>query len=314
MRAEDISTIAIVGAGLMGRGIAQVFASGNHDVYILDVKEDILADAIRDIRTNLTTMVQGGFNWPTGIDAIMNKIRTTQDMNDIKNARMIIEAVPENLDLKQKIFQQLDRLCPPETILATNTSVIRVTEIAAKAHHQQRIVGTHFWNPAYLIPLVEVVKGDSSAEEAVETTYRVLKSVGKHPVRVMKDVPGFIGNRLQHALWREAVSIVASGIAPPDAVDDVVKQGFGMRLPVLGPLENADMVGLDMTLAIHDYILKYIDSSPGSSPLLREKVKKGELGFKSGKGFYNWSREESEKSKERLLKHLLDWVLKQQGQ
>lgn len=314
MRAEDISTVAVIGAGLMGHGIAQIFASKNYEVRLLDITDKILAKAIRNIRSNLIMMVQSGLISDDEVDTIIGKIRTTTRMNDMKEAQLIIEAVTENLRLKQNIFQELDNLCLPDTILATNTSVIRVTEIAAKARYQERILGTHFWNPPYLIPLVEVVKGDSSSTEVVETIYHVLKNVGKHPVAVMKDVPGFIGNRLQHALWREAISIVANGIADAAAVDDVIKKGLGMRLPVLGPLENADMVGLDLTLAIHEYVLKHIDSFPGPSPLLREKVEKGELGFKTGNGFYKWSPEEMENSRKRLLEHLLDWTLKRKGE
>jgi 3-hydroxybutyryl-CoA dehydrogenase len=305
IKAEDISTVAVVGAGLMGHGIAQIFASHNYEVRLLDITPEILEKAIGNIRSNLSMMVKSGLISEEEIDTIIGKIKTTTSMDDVKKAQLIIEAATENLRLKQDVFQELDNICPSDTILTTNTSVIRVGEIAAKARYQERILGTHFWNPPYLIPLVEVVKGDNTSTEAIETTNYLLRSIGKHPVTVMKDVPGFIGNRLQHALWREAISVVADGIADPAAVDDVIKKGLGMRLPVLGPLENADMVGLDLTLAIHEYVLKYINSFPGPSPLLREKVKKGELGFKTGKGFYKWSSEEMENSKKRLLEHLL---------
>jgi 3-hydroxybutyryl-CoA dehydrogenase len=141
----------------------------------------------------------------------------------------------------------------------------------------------------------------------VNITADLLKSVGKHPVKVNKDVPGFVGNRLQHALWREAISIVEHGIADAATVDDVVKKGFGMRLPVLGPLENADMVGLDLTLQVHSYIFKHLETSPEPSPLLKQKVEKGELGFSTGRGLQDWSRESTEECKERLLKHLIAW-------
>jgi len=297
----------------MGHGIAQVFASKNYGVRLLDVKAELLSKAIENIRSNLSMMAQKGVGLESEIEAIISQIKTTTSMDEATSgAQLVIEAVPENLELKQKIFQDLDRLCSPETILATNTSVISPTEIAAKACNQERILGTHFWNPPYLIPLVEVIKGKETSEEAVETTYHVLKNAGKHPVKVMKDVPGFIGNRLQHALWREAISIVEKGIADPAAVDDVIKKGFGIRLPVLGPLENADMVGLDMILAIHDYILKYIDSSPSPSSLLRERVEKGELGFKTGQGFQTWSAEEAEKSRKNLLDKLIEWTKREQ--
>jgi len=217
----------------------------------------------------------------------------------------VVEAVSEKLDLKQNIFQQLDSLCRRETILATNTSVISITEIASKSVYRNRIVGTHFWNPPYLIPLVEVVRGEDTSDETMEKTFSLLQSVGKHPVRVNKDVPGFVANRLQHALWREAISIVEKGIADAGTVDECVKYGFGLRLPVLAPMENADMVGTDLTLAIHDYILKHLESSPEPSPLLRKLVKEGSLGFKSGKGFQEWPENKADESRKRLQKYLM---------
>jgi 3-hydroxybutyryl-CoA dehydrogenase len=187
-----------------------------------------------------------------------------------------------------------------------------ITEIAQNARSKERTVGTHFWNPPYLIPLVEVVRGEHTSEKVMDTTFNLLKLVGKHPVRVNKDVPGFVGNRLQHALWREAISIVETGIADPKTVDEVVKKGFGIRLPVLGPLENADMVGLDLTLAIHDYILKHLESSPLPSPVLRKKVEMGELGFKTGQGFQRWSSEDAELSRTKLTEYLLKWTKDQE--
>ena len=314
MRAEDIRNISVIGAGFIGPGIAQIFASKYYNVHLLDIKDEILSKALQSIRLNLSMMARKGIISKSVIDTIISRIKTTTNMAEAASeAQLIIEAVTENLELKQKVFQDLDQLCPPETILATNTSVISITEIASKACRRERILGTHFWNPPYVIPLVEVVKGRETSEEAVETTYQLLKNAGKHPVKVMKDVPGFIGNRLQHALWREAISIVENGIADPASVDDVIKMGFGIRLPVLGPLETADMVGLDLTLAIHDYILKYIDSSPGPSPLLKEKVKRGELGFKTGQGFYTWSAEEAQRSREALLEYLIDWAQREQS-
>jgi 3-hydroxybutyryl-CoA dehydrogenase len=168
-------------------------------------------------------------------------------------------------------------------------------------------VGTHFWNPPYLVPLVEVVPGADSSPEAVDSVYGILKKAGKHPVKVRRDVPGFVGNRLQHALWREAISIVDQGIADAATVDEVIKNGFGIRLPVLGPLETADMVGLDLTLQIHDYILRHLDRSVEPAPILRDKVERGDLGFKSGKGFQAWSEQSIEECKRRLMEHLIRW-------
>lgn len=259
-------------------------------------------------------MARKGVGLESEIEATISRIKTTTSMDEAtSDAQLVIENVSENLELKQKVFQDLDQLCPPETILATNTSVMSPTEVAAKARHRERILGTHFWNPPYLIPLVEVVRARETSGEAMEITYQVMKNAGKHPIKVLKDVPGFVANRLQHALWREAISIVENGIADPATVYEAIKNGFAVRLPVLGPLENADMVGLYMTLAIHDYILKYIESSSSPSPLLREKVKRGELGFKKGQGFQTWSAEEADRSRRKLLEYLLDWAQRERG-
>ena len=305
-RMSNSERIAVIGAGLMGHGIAQVFASRGHRVSLLDVNNEILAEAVEKIRANLTLLAQRGIGRTAEIESVLRRIRVTQDLKEgTSGARFVFEAVSEKLDLKQGVFQELDALCPSDTILATNTSVISIAEIAAKAGRRDRIVGTHFWNPPYLVPLVEVIRGEATSPKVIDLTMDLLKSVGKHPVKVKKDVPGFVGNRLQHALWREAISIVEHGIADPATVDEVVKKGFGMRLPVLGPLENADMVGLDLTLQIHDYILKHIERSPEASPLLKRKVKEGDLGFRTGRGFHGWSRESIERCWRDLLEHLI---------
>jgi 3-hydroxybutyryl-CoA dehydrogenase len=307
LKVDDIKNISLIGAGLMGSGLAIVFASKGYNVRILDLNKDLLEKSIINIRETLNMMSKEGISFQDNTEAILGRVKTTTEMEiAIENAQFIIEAVSENLPLKQEIFKKLDSTCPSYTILATNTSVISISEIASKSVNQGRIVGTHFWNPPYMIPLVEVIKGNNSSAEAIDLTFELMKKTGKHPVKVLKDVPGFIGNRLQHALWREAISIVEHGIADAASVDDVIKKGFGIRLPVLGPLENADMVGVDLALSIHQYILKHLEASPNASPLLEELVKKGDLGFKTGEGFYHWSPDKIKESREKLLKYLID--------
>lgn len=299
--------IAVVGAGLMGHGIAQVFALSGWQVSLTDIKADILSAAMANIRTNLNLLADHGILDRDAIEPALGRVTTTISMVEAaKDADVVIEAVIENLELKQKVFAQLDDICPETAILASNTSVISITEIAVNTVHKERVVGTHFWNPPYLIPLVEVVRGDHTSEATMERTISLLGRVGKHPVRVNRDVPGFVGNRLQHALWREAISIVAHGIADAATVDECVKYGFGLRLPILGPMENADLVGTDLTLAIHDYILKHLEDSPAPSPLLKELVAKGDLGFKSGKGFQTWSADDVDQSHQQLKTYLLN--------
>ncbi|MBM4276523.1 MAG: 3-hydroxyacyl-CoA dehydrogenase family protein [Deltaproteobacteria bacterium] len=304
----NLKNIAVVGAGMMGHGIAQIFATHGHKVILLDVSDEILTKAIENIRANLILLARSGIGSEKEIEPSIERITTTRNMEEgVSGARLVIESIPEDLNLKQNLFQKLDALCPFDTILATNTSVMSITEIASKASKRERIVGTHFWNPPYLIPLVEVIKGQDTSAQTIDAVFDLLKSIKKYPVLVKKDVPGFVGNRLQHALWREAISIVEQGIADPATVDEVIKKGFGVRLPVLGPLENADMVGLDLTLQIHQYILKHIERSPDPSPLLRQKVEQQELGFKTGRGFQGWTTEAMERCRKQLLKHLIAW-------
>jgi len=300
---------AVIGAGLMGHGIAQVFAEKGWHVSLTDVDEAILARACQAIRANLALLAENGIGRAEDVAPALGRIKTTLRLEEAAaEADLVIEAVAEQLDLKQELFRKLDAMCPSGTILATNTSVISITEIAAKAENRHRIVGAHFWNPPYLVPLVEVVPGVDTSPEVVDSLYDALKKAGKHPVKVRRDVPGFVGNRLQHALWREAISIVDQGIADAATVDEVIKNGFGIRLPVLGPLETADMVGLDLTLQIHDYILRHLDRSTEPAPILRDKVARGDLGFKTGRGFQDWSEEGIERCRKQLLEHLIAWT------
>jgi 3-hydroxybutyryl-CoA dehydrogenase len=298
--------ITVVGAGLMGHGIAQIFAAHGHPVWLHDAHPDVLNSATDRVRANLTNMAEHGVTLGAGIDEIVDRIHTTGELGTAcAEAEFVFEAVFENLELKQQIFADLDRLCPPETVLCSNTSVISITDIAEKAQHRQRIVGTHFWNPPYLIPLVEVVRAAESADACLQAAYDLLARVGKRPVYVEKDVPGFVGNRLQHALWREAFAIIDEGICDPATVDEVIRNGFGLRLPILGPVETADMVGLDLSLAIHDYILKHLNADPTPSTTLQAKVEAGELGFKTGSGFLEWTEAEIAESRQRLASYLI---------
>jgi 3-hydroxybutyryl-CoA dehydrogenase len=298
--------ILIIGAGLMGHGIAQIFALKGFYVHLMDTQESALDAAIDSIRSNLVILAQNEHAQEKDIEPALDRISTGTDMEaGAGDAEFVIEAVFESLELKQEIFKTLDAVCPKSTILATNTSVISITEIAAKTRFKDRVVGTHFWNPPYLIPLVEVIRGDETASDVMDRTMTLMKEIGKHPVRVQKDVPGFVGNRLQHALWREAISIVENGIADAATVDECVKFGFGLRLPVLGPLENADLVGIDLTLAIHDYILKHLEASGEPSPLLKTLVDRGDLGFKSGRGLQKWSQKDISDTQKKLKEYLL---------
>jgi 3-hydroxybutyryl-CoA dehydrogenase len=310
----ELERIAVIGAGLMGHGIAQIFAAHGHPVSIVDNNQESL-NSVRDrIETNLTTMTEHGVKLGDEIARIVGRVQPTTSIKvACDDVAFVFEAVFENMALKQQVFAELDGLCPPTTVLCSNTSVMSITEIASKSQHRERIVGTHFWNPPHLIPLVEVVRTEHAADWCIDATYELLQRVGKHPVRVHRDVPGFVGNRLQHALWREAFAIIDDGICDAATVDEVIRNGFGLRLPILGPVENADMVGLDLTLAIHNYILPHINADPTPSKTLQAKAAQRQLGFKSGSGFLEWSEEEMAASQERLANYLLDVLAQRQA-
>jgi 3-hydroxybutyryl-CoA dehydrogenase len=222
----------------------------------------------------------------------------------VADADFVIEAAPEDLALKQELFAEIEDAAKPAAVLASNTSVIPITSIMQRLRNKARALGTHWWNPPYLVPLVEVIRTVDTSDAAVSATLKLLASVGKTAVEVKKDVSGFIGNRLQHALWREAVALVADGVCDAKTVDDVVKASFGTRLAVLGPLENADLVGTDLTRSIHNYVLPALDRSTAASPYLDRLVEHGRLGFKSGEGFRKWTPEQQAALRERVTNHL----------
>jgi len=222
----------------------------------------------------------------------------------VRDAEYVVEAVLEDLPLKQKLFAEIESYVRSDTILASNTSVIPITRIMEGLKQRERALGTHWWNPPYLVPLVEVIETQWTSRSAIDFTMKLHAAAGKKPAHVKKDVPGFIGNRLQHALWREAVALVEHGICDAETVDTVIKSAFGRRLAVLGPLENADLVGTDLTLAIHRTVLPDIDSRPRPSPYLEKLVKDRKLGFKSGEGFRKWSPEQQAALRSKVLQHL----------
>jgi 3-hydroxybutyryl-CoA dehydrogenase len=291
--------IGIVGAGLMGNGIAAVFAARGHEVRL----HDPIAAALEAVPAKVRGILKD-----IGEDVEAARRVTIHASLDeaLKDADFVTEAAPEKLPVKQELFVRMAAATKPDCILASNTSVIPIGDIGAKldGRDASRVIGTHWWNPPYLIPLVEVVQAARTDVKHVHRAIELLKRAGKHAVHVKKDVPGFVGNRLQHALWREAIALVENGVCDAQTVDEVIKNSFGVRIAALAPLENADLVGLDLTEDIHKVILPDISRSQAPSALLVEKVRKGELGVKSGKGFYDWTPERADEVRARMLKHL----------
>jgi 3-hydroxybutyryl-CoA dehydrogenase len=290
-------SIAIVGGGLMGHGIAQVFASAGYLVRI--------TDPVAEVRAQILSRIADTLNGSKDSHAVLTLIEVVDSLEPcVTDAGWVIEAAPEELELKQQLFADIERFAPADAVLASNTSVIPIGQIMQRVERKERALGTHWWNPPYLVPLVEVIRAAETSNAAVARTVSLLKAVGKAPVEVKKDVPGFVGNRLQHALWREAVALVAEGVCDAKTVDDVVKSSFGARLAVLGPLENADLVGIDLTRAIHSYVFPALDRAVIPSPYLDDLIGKGRLGFKTGSGFHNWTKEEQAALRDRLARHL----------
>lgn len=293
--------IAVIGAGLMGHGIALTLARAGQYVRI--------TDPIAEARDNVSARIwQSMEAMGLGDAQITKTLKMIEICNTtagaVREADVVFEAAPEKLALKQSIFAEVEEHASEACILASNTSVMPITDIMSDLRLKHRAVGTHWWNPPHMIPLVEVVKTKWTDDATAQAMFDLLADAGKTPVMVNKDVPGFIGNRMQHALWREAISMVEHGICDAEAVDTVIKSCFGRRLSVLGPLENADLVGTDLTLDIHNTVLADLDNRPGPSPYLEKLVADGKLGMKSGQGFHNWTEDEADQVRKRVATHL----------
>ncbi|HYA04399.1 MAG TPA: 3-hydroxyacyl-CoA dehydrogenase NAD-binding domain-containing protein [Xanthobacteraceae bacterium] len=285
--------IGVVGGGLMGHGIAYLFAAAGHEVAVFE--------PAADIRASLPRRLQSIVDLLDADPALTARIAVHGALAPaVQGAAFVFEAAPEKLKLKQKLFAELETLVAPDTILASNSSAIPSTEIGRRLRHRQRVIGTHFWNPPHLVPLVEVVQNEKTSDDVVGRTMELLRAAGKTPVHVRRDVPGFVGNRLQHAMKREAIALVAAGVCDAETIDTVVKQGFGARTAVLGPMEQSDLVGLDLALDIAEVLYRHLDRTPGPPALLRDKVKAGKLGMKTGEGFRRWTPEQADAVRTRL--------------
>ena len=295
-----VLSVAVVGAGLMGHGIAQVFAQAAHRVTLTDIDPAVLSTAAQRIARNLSE---------SGVapDPVLERLRLVENLDDaVTGADLVVESAPEVVALKQDLFARIAAATPAHAVLASNTSVIPITRLGERlaADARARLVGTHWWNPPHLMPLVEVVRSACTSDEVVSWTTTLLRELGKQPVVVQRDVTGFIGNRLIHALWREAFALIEAGVCDAETIDVVVKNSFGLRLPVLGPMENADLIGLDLTRNLHALLFPELDDAHTSSPLLDRLIAEGHAGMKSGQGLRHWGPGEAEAVRARLVAHL----------
>ncbi|WP_332609916.1 3-hydroxyacyl-CoA dehydrogenase family protein [Achromobacter sp. ESBL13] len=300
-----LKNLAVIGAGAMGSGIAALFASKGLNIVLIDPVPGALdrARAVIDRQLNVYA--------PEQVQESLARIRMDAGLEAAADVELVIEAVPENLELKRGIFAKLDALCPAHTLFATNTSGLSINAIASAVTRRDRFVGAHFFTPADVIPLVEVVRNDDTSDATVAQVMATLRFAGKRPVLVRQDIPGFIANRIQHALAREAISLLEKGVASAEDIDEVVKWSLGIRLALSGPLEQRDMNGIDVHYAIASYLYKDLENRTEPSDLLKSKVDSGQIGAKSGQGFYTWSPERRERvlrEKSAALGELAAWL------
>ncbi|MDD4600715.1 3-hydroxybutyryl-CoA dehydrogenase [bioreactor metagenome] len=313
MKTESIKNICNLGTGTMGHGTALMFATAGYNVVMYGPNDVEVEKGFTGIKNGLETYCKHGLIKEEGIPAIIGRIKGVTTLEEAAaDADFVIESVPEVLAIKQKVFSAMEKLCPPTTIFATNTSGLSPTAIAEVLTHKERFVVAHFWNPPHLVPLVEVVPGKHTANETVQTTWELMKKIGKKPVALKREALGFIGNRLQFALLREALYIIESGIATEEAVDTTVKYSLGRRLSTTGPLESADLGGLDIFYNISTYLMKDLCNDSGVSSLLQKAMDQGTLGAKTGTGLYDWTPKGLARIKKIREDNLLEWLQKDQ--
>lgn len=307
-----LSKFVVCGSGMMGAAIAQILATveGAHVTILRSSNRGV--DPREKVRDNMKLLVEKEIVTAEYVDELISRIDVAFEDSEVADGELFIECVPEVMELKQDLFARLEKTVSPSAIFCTNTSVMSPTEIAAKCEHKERVVGTHFWNPAFLIPLVEVVRTEYNTDEVIDTVMAVMKEAGKEPCLCKKDVPGFIANRMQHALWREAISIVDQGIADAETVDLACRTSFGLRLPYLPPLVNSDMVGTQLTWNIHSYVLEHLADNHEPSPIVKTMIDEGKLGFRAelneeGKrvGFMEYTDEEIKAKNAGLIEYLI---------
>lgn len=279
--------VAVIGSGTMGNGIAHVFAQHGHTVALIDVNQAALNKALGTIQGNLDRQVKKGTIAPEAPAEILGRIHTGTELGAARDAALVVEAASENPAVKFELFSQLDQLCGPDTILASNTSSISITAIAAKTRRPAQVIGMHFMNPVPVMQLVEVIRGHATSDATTKTVIDMTAALGKTPVEV-NDYPGFVANRILMPMINEAIYCVFEGVATPEAIDTVMK--LGMAHP-MGPLTLADFIGLDVCLAILDVLHQGLgDDKYRACPLLKKMVAAGDLGRKSGRGFYHYGK------------------------
>lgn len=311
MKLEDIRKIGVAGGGTMGSGIAQIFAQNGYDVVVTDIAEKYLENTRRIILLNQKTLIGEGLLTEKEAEESLKHISYSTDKSVFLDADMIVEAIIEKMDIKQDYWKEVEAIAGKDCIFATNTSGLSINKICAKIEHKGRFIGMHWWNPPHIIPLIELVKADETTDETVQLLKQLVDKIGKESVVVLKDANGFIGNRIQFAVYREALKIVEEGIATVEDVDKAMKYGPGFRYPVLGPFETADLGGLDTFYYISSYLFNELSDEKKPTKLQQQLMDNGMLGVKSGRGWYDYSNGKGEEAMSRrdknffkMLKHI----------
>ena len=285
MNIEGIKKVGVVGAGTMGAGVAEIFAEFGYTVILYNRSKEGMQRAVGRLQSKVPVKP---IPIETKTGAVDAKIYTTHDLTALAQVDLVSESIAENLEVKQGIFRKLDEICDAKTIFTTNTSGLSISQIATAVSHPERFAGVHFFNPPEIVPAVEVIKGTETSDATCEVLIDLLKRMQKQPILVQKDVPGFVASRLQFAVVREALHLVEEGIASPADIDAVMKHGLGLRWALLGPLEIADLGGLDIFNTVGSYVAKSLSNATDSPPVLQDLVAAGKLGAKSGSGFYDY--------------------------
>ena len=304
---RQLDTVAVVGNGIIGHGVAQVFAMAGKRVRLIGRSEASLGQAMERIRASLKQFQAHGLISEAELEAAEGRVLTSGLLEDAAGAELVIEAVTEDLALKRELFGRLDALCPPPVVLASSSGQ-PASALIEQVKHRKRVIAAHFWYPPQLIPLVEVCGGPETAKDVVRFTVEALRAAGKQPVVIDREVPGFIGNRLQFAMLREAWALWASGAASAEAIDQVVKASFGRRVAITGPIESADVGGLDTMYHFAASLLPSLDTGAAPPEAIRKLVEEGARGLPSGRGVYDWSKRDGSKLLQARFDELFRWL------
>ena len=317
MDVESIAKVAVIGAGTMGAGLAGEFARAGSEVWLVDVNRDVLEAGGKRVEAAQDVLVGAGRLTRGDADEALQRIRSTTDLEQAcSGIDLLVEAISENLDLKRATFERIESVCPAHALFATNTSGLSITAIGGATRRPDRVAGMHFWNPPHIVPLVEVTRGAQTSDETAETLMDVCRKLGKRPILVQHDIPGFVGNRLQFAVVREALHLLADGVASAEDIDTAMTAGPGLRYGCIGPLRTADLGGLDIFLAISQYLFAELGAEREAPKALQDLVKAGKLGAKTGAGIYDYAEGDPSEflaRRDRVLLGFLDTIRREGG-